>query len=141
MKSKNTTYLTKVFSFAAAHQYGNEKWSKQENWDVFGKDTKVHGHNYTLHVTVTGDVNPDTGFLADLGHLKKIVNTHIVDVLDHSQFEKDIPWFKGKQPSTEVLVVFIWEEIVKRLEGCTLHRIRIEETPTIYTDYYGPIDE
>lgn len=141
MKSKNTTYLTKVFSFCAAHQYGNKKWSEEENWNVFGKDTKVHGHNYTLHVTVTGEINPDSGFLVDLGHLKKIVNTHIVDVLDHSQFEKDIPWFKDKQPSTEVLVVFIWEEIVKRLKGCTLHRIRIEETPTIYTDYYGPSDE
>ena len=141
MNSKNTTFLTKVFSFCAAHQYGNEKWTEQENWDVFGKDTRVHGHNYTLHVTVTGKVNPDSGFLVDLGHLKKIVNTHVVDILDHSQFDKDIPWFKGKQPSTEVLVTFIWEEITKRLEGCTLHRIRIEETPTIYTDYYGPIDE
>ena len=141
MKSKNTTYLTKVFSFCAAHQYGNKKWSDQENWEVFGKDTRVHGHNYTLHVTVTGEINPDSGFLVDLGHLKKIVNEHVVDVLDHSQFDKDIPWFEGKQPSTEVLVVFIWEEIVKHLEGCYLHRIRIEETPTIYTDYYGPIDE
>ena len=133
--------LTKVFSFCAAHQYGNKKWSDQENWEVFGKDTRVHGHNYTLHVTVTGEINPDSGFLVDLGHLKKIVNEHVVDVLDHSQFDKDIPWFEEKQPSTEVLVVFIWEEIVKHLEGCTLHRIRIEETPTIYTDYYGPIDE
>ena len=141
MKSKNTTYLTKVFSFCAAHQYGNKKWSDQENWEVFGKDTRVHGHNYTLHVTVTGEINPDSGFLVDLGHLKKIVNEHVVDVLDHSQFDKDIPWFEGKQPSTEVLVVFIWEEIVNHLQGCTLHRIRIEETPTIYTDYYGPIDE
>ena len=141
MKSKNTTYLTKVFSFCAAHQYGNKKWSDQVNWEVFGKDTRVHGHNYTLHVTVTGEINPDSGFLVDLGHLKKIVNEHVVDVLDHSQFDKDIPWFEGKQPSTEVLVVFIWEEIVKHLEGCTPHRIRIEETPTIYTDYYGPIDE
>jgi|TARA_B100000945_G_C20261922_1_gene539716 6-pyruvoyltetrahydropterin/6-carboxytetrahydropterin synthase len=141
MNSKNTTFLTKVFTFCAAHQYGNEKWTDEENWDVFGKDTRVHGHNYTLHVTVTGKVNPDSGFLVDLGHLKKIVNTYVVDVLDHSQFDKDIPWFKGKQPSTEVLVTFIWEEISKRLEGCTLHRIRIEETPTIYTDYYGPVDE
>ena len=41
MNSKNTTYLTKVFSFCAAHQYGNEKWTEQENWDVFGKDTRV----------------------------------------------------------------------------------------------------
>ena len=141
MNKKNTTFLTKVFSFCAAHQYGNYKWSEEENWKVFGKDTRVHGHNYTLHITVTGDINHDSGFLVDLGHLKDVVKTHVVDVLDHSQFEKDIPWFKGKQPSTEVLVVFIWEEIVKRLKGCTLHRIRIEETPTIYTDYYGPNDE
>ena len=124
--------------FCAAHQYGNNKWSDEKNWEVFGKDTQVHGHNYTLHVTVTGDINPDSGFLVDLGHLKKIVKKNVVDILDHSQFEKDIPWFKGKQPSTEVLVVFIWEEITKDLEGCKLHRIRIEETPTIYTDYYGP---
>ena len=138
MNSKNTTFLTKVFKFCAAHQYGNNKWSDEKNWEVFGKDTQVHGHNYTLHVTVTGDINPDSGFLVDLGHLKKIVKKNVVDILDHSQFEKDIPWFKVKQPSTEVLVVFIWEEIIKDLEGCKLHRIRIEETPTIYTDYYGP---
>ena len=47
MNSKNTTYLSKVFTFCAAHQYGNEKWTDEENWDVFGKDTRVHGHNYT----------------------------------------------------------------------------------------------
>ena len=134
-------YLTKIFYFNAAHQYGHKDWTDKKNYEVFGPDSKVHGHNYTLEIMVTGKVNDETGFIVDLGHLKKIVNTHVVDVLDHSQFEKDIPWFKDKQPSTEVLVVFIWEEIVKHLEGCRLHKIRIEETPTIYTDYYGPIDE
>ena len=138
MNSKNTTFLTKVFSFCAAHQYGNKKWTEQENWDVFGKDTRVHGHNYTLHVTVTGKVNPDSGFLVDLGHLKKIVNTHVVDVLDHSQIEKDIEWFKDKQPSSEVLVVWIWDQIVKDFKEAKLHRIRLVETFTIHTDYYGP---
>ena len=141
MKSTNTTFLTKIFTFAAAHQYKNEKWNEEENFAVFGKDAKVHGHNYTLHVTVTGEINPDTGFLVDLGHLKKIVKKRIVNVLDHSQFEIDIPWFKGKQPSTENLVIFIWEEITKELEGCKLHKIRIVETPTVYTDYYGPLDD
>ena len=63
---------------------------------------------------------------------------HIISKLDHSQFEKDIPWFEGRQPSTENLVVFIWESIAKHLEDCSLHRIRLVETPTIYTDYYGP---
>ena len=91
MGKKNNIYLTKVFTFAAAHQYGNEKWSEEKNLEVFGKDARVHGHNYTLHVTVTGDVDPDTGFLVDLGHLKTIVKKYVVSVLDHSQFEKDIP--------------------------------------------------
>ena len=107
------------------------------NLEVFGKDVRVHGHNYTLHVTVTGDVDPDTGFLVDLDHLKVVVKEHVVSVLDHSQFEKDIPWFEGKQPSTENLVIFIWKAISTHLEGCSLHHIRLEETPTIYTDYYG----
>ena len=138
MNTKNTTFLTKVFSFCAAHQYGNKKWTEQENWDVFGKDTRVHGHNYTLHVTVAGKVNPDSGFLVDLGHLKKIVNTHVVDVLDHSQIEKDIEWFKDKQPSSEVLVMWIWDQIVKDFKEVKLHRIRLVETFTIHTDYYGP---
>jgi 6-pyruvoyltetrahydropterin/6-carboxytetrahydropterin synthase len=138
MARNDNIYLTKVFTFAAAHQYGNANWSDEKNLEVFGKDVRVHGHNYTLHVTVTGDVDPDTGFLVDLDHLKAVVKKHVVSVLDHSQFEKDIPWFEGKQPSTENLVVFIWEAISTHLEGCSLHHIRLVETPTIYTDYYGP---
>ena len=120
--------LNKVFYFNAAHQYGNPSMTEAENLSVFGKDVRVHGHNYELTVSVTGDVNPATGFIADLGHLKDVV----------SLIEKDIPWFKGKQPSTENMVVWIWESIEKHLESCTLHRVRLKETPTIYTDYYGP---
>ena len=73
-----------------------------------------------------------------LEDLKKIVKERVISKLDHSQFEKDISWFKGKQPSTENLVVFIWESIAPHLKDCALHRIRLVETPTIYTDYYGP---
>jgi 6-pyruvoyltetrahydropterin/6-carboxytetrahydropterin synthase len=136
--TSNNTYLTKVFHFCAAHKYGNSEWSDEKNIEVFGKDFRVHGHNYTLHVMVKGELNPDTGFIVELEGLKRIVKEHVISKLDHSQFEKNIPWFKGKQPSTENLVVFIWESIAKHLEDCSLHRIRLVETPTIYTDYYGP---
>jgi len=131
-------YLTKTFHFCAAHQYGHEDWSEQKNIDTFGADAQIHGHNYTLEVTVKGEINPDTGFIVDLVHLKEIVNTNIIKKLDHSQIEKDIPWFKNKQPSSENLVVFIWEVIAHDLKGVKLHRIRLQETPTITTDYYGP---
>ena len=89
-------------------------------------------------MSVTWPVNPDTGWLVDLPLLNKVVNSNVVDVLDHSQIEKDIEWFKDKQPSSEVLVVWIWDQIVKDFKEVKLHRIRLVETFTIHTDYYGP---
>ena len=130
-------YLTKIFYFNAAHQYGHKDWSPEKNWEVFGPDSKIHGHNYTLEVMVTGKINKETGFLVDLGHLKKIVNTYVIDILDHSQFDVEVDWFKDRQPSSENLVKFMWEQIQPRLDYVKLHRIRLRETPTIFTDYYG----
>lgn len=129
--------ITKIYYFCAAHQYGHSEWSDEKNWEVFGPDAKVHGHNYEIHVTVTGDINPETGFVVDLGELSEIVNKYVLSKLDHSQFDKDLPWFDNKQPSSENLVIFIWNEITKHLKNAKLHRIRIVETPTIYTDYFG----
>ena len=130
-------YLTKVFHFNAAHQYGHSDWTDEKNWEVFGPDSKIHGHNYTLEVMVTGDIVEDTGFLVDLGHLKKIVKKNVIDILDHSLFNVEVEFFKNRQPSSENLVIFIWNQIQSDLKGVKLHRIRLHETPTIFTDYYG----
>ena len=83
----NNPFLTKIFYFNAAHQYGHDDWSDDKNWNVFGPDSKVHGHNYTLEVMVTGEVNNDTGFIVDLGHLKEVVKNNVINILDHTQFE------------------------------------------------------
>ena len=130
-------FLTKVFYFNAAHQYGHSDWTKEKNWKIFGPDSKVHGHNYTLEVMVTGKIDKETGFIVDLGELKEIVQKHVLDILDHSQFDIEVDWFKDRQPSSENLVRFIWGQIEPRLKDATLHRIRLHETPTIFTDYYG----
>tara|TARA_Y100000814_G_scaffold177664_1_gene129866 strand:+ start:165 stop:572 length:408 start_codon:yes stop_codon:yes gene_type:complete len=130
-------FLTKIFYFNAAHQYGHKDWSSEKNWDVFGPDSKIHGHNYTLEVMVTGPINKETGFIVDLGDLKKIVKTHVIDILDHSQFDVEVSWFKNRQPSSENLVKYIWHQIEPRLKDAKLYRIRLHETPTIFTDYYG----
>ena len=63
--------LTKKYHFCASHKYGNEHWSEEKNYEVFGKDYNNHGHNYILEVSMTGPVNPDTGWLVDLGHVNK----------------------------------------------------------------------
>ena len=130
-------YLTKVFYFNAAHQYGHDDWSDDKNWAVFGPDSKIHGHNYTLEVMVTGEVNKETGFIVDLGQLKEVVNNNVINILDHTQFDKEVEWFNDRQPSSENLAQFIWNQIELYLNDVTLHRIRLRETPTIFTDYYG----
>ncbi|MCF6237605.1 MAG: 6-carboxytetrahydropterin synthase [Candidatus Marinimicrobia bacterium] len=130
--------LNKVFYFCAAHRYGNSDLSDVENQAAFGDDLRLHGHNYELTVSVTGEINPDTGFIVDLGHLKKVVQEQVIQHVDHAQIEQDIPWFAGKQPSTENMVMWIWEQLSAQLKAGQLHRIRLQETPTIYTDYHGP---
>ncbi len=131
--------ITKIYTFCAAHQYHQPKWDKDKNYQVFGDDVKVHGHNYELKITVGGEINPDTGFIINLTELNKAVHDRIISVLDHSQIEKDIPWFRGKQPSTENLTLFIWDSLAGHIAApAYLIRISIKETPTIYTEYFGP---
>ena len=130
--------ITKKYHFCASHKYGNSNWSEEKNYEVFGKDYNNHGHNYILEVSVTGPIDPDSGWLVDLQKLNVLVKSRIVDVMDHSQIEKDIDWFKGKQPSSENILVWAWNEIAPRMEQGTLHRLRLVETHSIFTDYYGP---
>ena len=132
-------YLTKEYKFCAAHKYWNKDWSDQKNIEVFDEDVKVHGHNYTLSITVKGEINNDSGFIVDIKKLNKIISQYIIDIFDHSQIEKDIDWFKNKQPSTENMLIFMWDEIVDRIpSGAILHCIKLRETPTIFSEYYGP---
>jgi len=130
--------ITKKYHFCASHKYGNSNWSEEKNYEVFGKDYNKHGHNYILEVSVTGPIDQGSGWLVDLKKLGQIVKKYVVNVLDHSQIEEDIEWFKGKQPSSENILVWAWDEIAPRLERGTLHQLRLVETHSIYTDYYGP---
>ena len=94
-----------------------------------------------LEVSVTGPIDPGSGWLVDLPTLNKIVKSKVVDVLDHSQIEKDVEWFKDKQPSSENLLLWIWDQIFDDITDCKLHRIRLVETHSIFNDYYGPGEE
>ena len=130
--------ITKKYHFCASHKYGNADWSEEKNLEVFDKDYNTHGHNYILEVSVTGPIDQGSGWLVDLKKLGQIVKKYVVNVLDHSQIEVDIEWFKGRQPSSENILVWAWGEIAPRMERGTLHRLRLVETHSIYTDYYGP---
>lgn len=130
--------ITKKYHFCASHKYGNPDWSEEKNREVFDKDYNTHGHNYILEVSVSGPIDPGSGWLVDLKKLGEVVKTNVVNILDHSQIEIDIEWFRGKQPSSENILIWAWGEIAPRMERGKLHRLRLVETHSIHTDYYGP---
>ena len=132
-------FITKQYKFCAAHRYWNNRWTEVENFENFGDDIYLHGHNYNLDITISGEINTDSGFIVNLQKLNNIVQENVISIMDHSQIEKDIDWFENRQPSTENMVVFIWERLVGKIPSpAKLHSIKLQETPTISTTYFGP---
>ena len=98
-------YLTRKAEFSASHFYHNPKLSPEENQRIFGKcnNPHGHGHNYTLEVTVAGEVDERSGFVMDLKKLKDLMNHEVIDDLDHRHLNKEVPEFRDKIPTTENL--------------------------------------
>ena len=129
--------ITKQYKFCAAHRYWNDDWNETKNIEVFHDDVRLHGHNYDLYVTIKGPIDNSSGFVVNLKELNEVVNKKVINVLDHNLIQ-DVEWFKQKQPSTENLVVFIWQQIVSEIVlPAKLYCVKLRETGTIFTEYYG----
>src|SRR3954454_11294087 len=133
-------YLTRKVEFAASHVYHNPSFTAEENRRVFGKGNNPngHGHNYTLEVTVKGEVDDKTGFVLDLKDLKEILNREVMDVFDHRHLNKEVPEFATEIPTTENIAIAIWKRVAPHLNhGTHMHRVRVYETPDLFVDFYG----
>lgn len=132
-------FLTRKAEFSASHYYHNPEFTQEENQRIFGKcnNPHGHGHNYTLEVTVKGQVDSRSGFVVDLKELKDIMNREVIDALDHRFLNKEIPEFTQTIPTTENLAISIWDRLKSKLKLAKLHRIRVYETPDLFVDYYG----
>jgi len=131
--------ITKKYKFCAAHKYWNPEWNESKNFSIFQEDVRLHGHNYELDITIGGPIDQESGFIINIIDLNKIMEEFVISNLDHSQIEQDIDWFHNKQPSTENLVVYIWKQIADKIPfPAHLYSVKLQETPTIYTKYYGP---
>ena len=96
-------YLTRKAEFSASHYYHNPDFTPDENRRIFGKcnNPNGHGHNYTLEVTVKGEVDPRSGFVVDLKQLKEIMHREVLDAMDHRFLNKEVPEFFTQIPTTE----------------------------------------
>lgn len=131
--------LTRKAEFSASHYYWNEAWSAEENVRVFGKcaNKNGHGHNYTLEVTVAGEIDADSGFVVDLKQLKDVMEHEVVGVYDHRHLNKEIPEFAKTIPTTENIAIAVWKRLEGKIPGAKLHRVRVYEMPDLFADYYG----
>jgi len=132
-------YLTRKAEFSAAHYYHNPQWSEEENRRVFGKcaNRNGHGHNYTLEVTVAGEIDAVTGFVIDLKELKEILNRQVLDAMDHRHLNHEVAEFAARIPTTENIAVAIWRRLESGIHPARLHRVRLYEQPDLFVDYYG----
>ncbi|HEX2204071.1 MAG TPA: 6-carboxytetrahydropterin synthase [Longimicrobium sp.] len=130
--------VTRRVHFSAAHRLHNPAFSDEENRRIFGlcNSPNWHGHNYELDVTVEGAPDPATGYLVDLGEVRRIAE-EVLDDLDHRNLNLDVPWLEGVIPSTENLVVALWERLAPRIPRGRLSKLVLYETPRNWAEYTG----
>jgi len=134
-------HITRRERFSAAHRLYVKDWSDEKNYETFGacSNPNWHGHNYVLHVTVKGDLNPQTGFVINLKVLSKILKAKVISQLDHKNINLETPFMKGVVPSTENLAVNIWKQLEEDIKsaGCFLHCVKVSETENNSAEYFG----
>ena len=133
--------LTKKFKFSASHRLYKPELSDSENAEIFGKcsNPNGHGHNYILEVTVSGNVNDNTGYVIDLGELKRFVQDRIIDKVDHKNLNLDVEFLKGIIPTSENIVICIWNVLEKDFnsENVKLYSLKLHETENNIVEYRG----
>ncbi|WNZ24628.1 6-pyruvoyl tetrahydropterin synthase [Leptolyngbya sp. NK1-12] len=133
-------YLTISTHFSAAHRLALPSLTLEQNSEIYGKCARVngHGHNYHLEVTIKGEINPHTGMIADLVAFQNAVDDLIVEPLDHTFLNKDIPYFAEVVPTAENIAVYI-RDILKqpiREIGAQLHKVKLIESPNNSCEVY-----
>lgn len=132
-------YVTRQVKFSAGHRLHNPLLSEEENEELFDKcnNPNGHGHNYTLEVTLSGDISEKTGYVYDLKKLKQILNQEIVDKVDHKNLNLDVDFLKGIIPTVENLAISFWRILDGKFQPAKLYKIKIYETDTSFVEYYG----
>jgi len=134
-----TATISRKAHFNAAHRLYRKDWSFEKNDSVFGKCNNVnfHGHNYELTVSVTGEIDPETGYVIDIKLLTDIIREEVEDSFDHKNLNMDVPDFADLNPTAENIAVVIWNKIRKRIAPGQELEVVLYETPRNFVTYKG----
>lgn len=129
--------------FNAAHKLWNPNWTEEKNFQIFGPCSNVnwHGHNFELIVTVKGLPDPETGFVVDLKHLSNLIQSLIIEKVDHKNLNLDVDFMFGKMASCENLVMEFWKILAPAVNQIVSHgklyKLTLYETPRNFVEYFG----
>jgi len=134
-------HLTRRYVFSASHRLHCDELSEVENRAIYGKCNNPygHGHNYALEVTVSGQVNPQTGMVCNLVDLDAAVRREIIDRFDHENLNVRQE-FAAAVPTTENLSEVIFNILKQRLTAAHLDKVRLEETMMNSFEYAGGVE-
>ena len=123
--------------FNAAHRLCRKDWSDEQNDAIFGKcsNPNFHGHNYELIVSVTGPIDPDTGYVMDMKVLKDYIKSEVEDAFDHKNLNIEVPEFTDTIPTAENIVVVIYNKLKKILTSEQSMEVVLYETPRNFVTY------
>ena len=125
--------------FNAAHRLYKPDWSFEKNQEVFGKcnNPKFHGHNYDLIVSVTGEIDKETGYVMDMKVLKDLIKENVEEAFDHKNLNLDVPDFENLNPTAENIAVIIWNKLRPHIKDDKDIEVVLYETPRNFVTYTG----
>lgn len=138
MSDRLTVALGRRYRFAASHRLHSDKLGAEENCRVYGKCNNPygHGHNYTVEISVSGEVDPTTGMIVNLADLDGFVEREVIEPFDHKSLNEDVEMFRETVPTAENVCVEIFRR-VQRFPLAKLERVRVEETSNNAFEYAG----
>ena len=125
--------------FNAAHRLHNPAWGDEQNQRVFGKcnNPNYHGHNYNLTVRLTGEVDPETGYVYDTKRLSNLIKREVLDRYDHQNLNLDTEEFRALNPTAENIAVVIWQRLRPHLDAGLALSVTLYETDRNFVEYHG----
>ncbi len=135
-------YITRTVEFSAAHRLHREDLSQEQNQDLFGPcaNANGHGHNYVLEATFKGVVDPLTGMVVHFSSLRRLMDELVVRPMDHKNLNFDVPFLAGVLPSSENVILKLWQEISRAIpgQGWSLHKLKLAASARNWVEYFGP---
>lgn len=134
-----TVTVSRKAHFNAAHRLYRKDWSFEKNEAVFGKcnNPNYHGHNYELIVSVTGEIDPETGYVLDVKILADLIKEHIEEAFDHKNLNLDCSEFENLNPTAENIAVVIWQKLRPHIKNDLSLEIVLYETPRNFVTFRG----